>query len=220
MGCPYRTTALVSVNRWRSEIESWGSVSAPEQVHNHLWSWRIRLATPATCPSRDERPTRTGVVHLIYCSWFNLIKPSVWLSRSQVRGIIHRGAACYESQYHVICNRLWLLASLHKHQGAFTFHGLVITVRWRRGALLKRRTSNLIQSGRQVWFRHAATGFGAFSYNYLSYERRTCWICHEVARLLFNPKSSDVTVFVSIWLGLKTLKVRIFGLVDSTEFNF
>lgn len=89
--------------------------------------------------NRDVRPMGMGVAHLIYCSRLNLIKPAVWLSRSHARGIIHREAACYESQYRVICNRLWLLASPRKHQGAFTFHGLVITVRHRPEALLKRR---------------------------------------------------------------------------------
>lgn len=72
------------------------------------------------------------VIHLIYCSWFNLIKCAVWLSRSQVKGIIHRGAACYEIQYRVICNRLWLWVAqygLFKHQGACTSLDLVITLR-------------------------------------------------------------------------------------------
>lgn len=94
----------------------------------------------------DLRPMGMGVAHLIYCSWLNLIKPVVWLSRSQVRGIIHREETCYESQYRVICNRLWLLASLHKHQGAFTFHGLIITVRHRPGTLLKRRELVILPS--------------------------------------------------------------------------
>lgn len=115
-------------------------------MHNHCWRRGTHPALLATGLSRDERPTSTDVVHLIYCSRFNLIKPAVWLSRSRVRGWIPRGAASYESQYRVICNRLWFLASLHNHQGAATFHGLIITVRQRPGALLKRRRLVILSS--------------------------------------------------------------------------
>lgn len=115
-------------------------------MHNHCWRCGIHPALLATGLSRDEQPTSTDVVHLIYCSRFNLIKPAVWLSGSQVRGWIHRGAASYESQYRVICNRLWFLASLHNHQGAVTFHGLIITVRQRPWALLKRRRLVILSS--------------------------------------------------------------------------
>lgn len=107
-------------------------------MHNHCRRCGIHPALLATGLRRDEQPTSMDVVHLIYCSGFNLIKPAVWLSGPQVRAWIHRGAASYESLYRVICNRLGFLASLHKHQGAVTFHGL-ITLRQRPGALLKRR---------------------------------------------------------------------------------
>lgn len=156
-------------------------------MHNPRWRCGIHPALLATGLSRDEQLTSTDVIHLIYCSQFNLIKPAKWLSGSQVRGWIHRGAASYESQYRVICNRLWFLASLHKHQGAVTFHGLIITETKTAGFIKEKKAGNLIHSQRKVWFRQASTGFGVFSYNCLGQPCRPFWISQKVAGLLFNP---------------------------------
>lgn len=73
--------------------------------------WFLPTWNPVDVPSVEERRRwrrLRRVVHLVYCSWFNLIKCVVWLSRSRVKGITHRGAACYEIWCGVICNRLWL----------------------------------------------------------------------------------------------------------------
>lgn len=72
-------------------------------IHRPGLTWDLLLLS-----TDEDKHQWWCVVHLIYCSWFNLIKCAVWLSGFQVKGIIHRGAVCYESQHHVICNRLWL----------------------------------------------------------------------------------------------------------------
>lgn len=190
-------------------------VSAGADTQHHLWSWRICVAQLSM---GDVRPMGMGVAHFIYCSWLNLIKPAVWLSRSRARGISNREAACYESQYRVICNRLWLSASLHKHQGAFTFHGLVITVRHRPEAIVKTREPLILS---RVGLRRALdTQQQALAPSLTIILASDVIHIEFVIKLLAYFLTQNWTtelLFISVWSRL--LKVRLSGLADSTVLN-
>lgn len=93
-------------------------------IHRLGLTWDLLLLS-----TDEDEPGWWCVIHLIYCSWFNLIKCAVWLSGSPVKGIIHGGAVCYESQYYVICNRLWLRIAENAFSGIKGLAlGLVITL--------------------------------------------------------------------------------------------
>lgn len=70
---------------------------------------RLGLTAGLLLLSSDEnRHHGWCVIHLIHCSWFNLIKCTVWLSGSQDERIIHGAEVCYEGLGLVSCNTFWL----------------------------------------------------------------------------------------------------------------
>lgn len=83
--------------------------SSPDRNCMPLWLV-LSIAWPGTsgfCQRMKNKHRCADVSYvLFYCTWFNLIKCAVWLSRSQVKGNNSSEEQPVMSRYCVICNRL------------------------------------------------------------------------------------------------------------------